>query len=209
MLFRSGIQKAITWVKENANIEFPGFDKEVFSLGAAASLDDSGDSQTFLSSPGSEAADDITGAVLKLTNFMKEAIIQEIYISLALIGVYMIIVFIGLGCMLIGMFGRQKTRAEGGPTYATSSGVYTGHNRQSPTHRGGEFPTKAFDDAPETAHPDGAGAYAPSYAGEKSEAPLGMSRKEVPVGRAGIVGGHHGRQSSYGHIAEKDGVSPI
>lgn len=196
-----GIQKAITWVKENANVQFPEFDKEVFSLGAAASLDDSGDSQTFLSSPGSEAADDITGAVMKLTNFMKEAIVQEIYVSLGLLGIYMIIVFIGLGRMLVGMFGREKTRAEGGPTFFTSD------ERQSPRPGSERFAgAETWNDAVETAHPDAAVAYAPfppaaSFPGDKVEGPLGlgMRKKEVPSERVRRIDGHV-RQSSYGNV---------
>lgn len=204
-----GIQKALTWVHENANVAFPEFDKEIFSLGAAASLDDSGESQTFLSSPGSEAADDITGAVLKLTDFMKEAIEQEVYISLALLAIYMIIVFIGLGRVLVGCFGRDKTRAEGGPTYVSSTGTYTGETRTSPRNRGSEFPKFGEDvaETPWTKTRNENAEHFPStsFPGEKRDVSLGqrgMARKEVPVERVRRVDGHV-RKSSYGVVNEK------
>merc|ERR1712000_686720 len=100
----AGIQKGLTWVSDHAHVDFPLFKPDVFSLGAAASVaSDSDSTDSFLSSPGSVASDDITGAVIK--------------VSLALIGVYILIVLIGLGRVLFGFLGRDKTRAEGGPSF--------------------------------------------------------------------------------------------
>ncbi|KAK0104025.1 plasma membrane fusion protein prm1 [Cadophora gregata f. sp. sojae] len=119
----AGIQKGLTWVSDHAHVDFPLFQPDVFSLGAAASVaSDSDSTDSFLSSPGSVASDDITSAVLKVSLKLQEAIKEEAFISLALIGVYVLIVLIGLGRVLFGLLGRDKTRAEGGPSF-------TGDNR--------------------------------------------------------------------------------
>ncbi|KAL3427145.1 plasma membrane fusion protein prm1 [Phlyctema vagabunda] len=118
-----GIQKGLTWVSDHAHITFPQFRKDVFSLGAAASITDSSSAESFLSSPGSEASDDITGAILKVANFLEEGIRTEALISTALVGIWVLIALIGLGRVLVAMMGRDKTRAEGGPV------GYTGDNR--------------------------------------------------------------------------------
>jgi len=114
----AGIQKGLTWVSDHAHVDFPLFKPDVFSLGAAASVaSDSDSTDSFLSSPGSVASDDITGAVIKVSLKLQEAIKEEVFISLALIGVYILIVLIGLGRVLFGFLGRDKTRAEGGPSF--------------------------------------------------------------------------------------------
>ncbi|KAH7399938.1 putative plasma membrane fusion protein prm1 [Cadophora sp. MPI-SDFR-AT-0126] len=114
----AGIQKGLTWVSDHAHVDFPLFKPDVFSLGAAASVaSDSDSTDSFLSSPGSVASDDITGAVIKVSLKLQKAIKEEVFISLALIGVYVLIVLIGLGRVLFGFLGRDKTRAEGGPSF--------------------------------------------------------------------------------------------
>lgn len=190
-----GIQKALTWVHDNAHVAFPPFDKDVFSLGAAASLDDSGDAQTFLSSPGSEAADDITGAVLKLTDFMKEGIVQEIYISLALIGVWFIIVLIALGRVIVGLLQPIKTRAMGGgaPAYPTSP--LSSDRRKSPKKQE-EFYGADVDETPRDKYPP------QRWAGHTEEQAIG--RGEVVGGKVERMPTAHKKQSSYGGLGMVD-----
>lgn len=211
-----GIQKGLTWVHENAKVAFPPFDKDVFSLGAAAELDDTGEAQSFLSSPGSEATDDITGAVLKLIQFLKDAIMTEIYISLALLGVYLIICLIGAGRVIAALCGRDKTRAEGGPIYATTSSYQmdsgANHGLMSERHvgSGSVFPRfgsreeetpsvpktrDQFVDVPLTAM-NGFGGKS-SLAMDREKGNIGR----VPVGSVGKVrAGGHERKSSYGVV---------
>jgi HAMP domain-containing protein len=117
------IEKGLTWVHDNAHVTFPEFRNDTLSLGAAASLTNSTSAESYLASPGSVAADDITAAVVKLTNKMTEAIQDEAMISGVLIGIWVFFVLVGVGCALFNMVGRDKTRAEGG------SIGYTGDNR--------------------------------------------------------------------------------
>jgi len=121
----AGIEKGLTWVHDNAHVTFPEFRTDVFSLGAAASLTNSTTDPTasFLSSPGSVASDDITNAVVKVTNKLQSAIQQEAIISACVVLVWAFIMLCGLTYVLIAAMRRDKTRGEGGPV------GYTGDNR--------------------------------------------------------------------------------
>ncbi|KAH8818395.1 putative plasma membrane fusion protein prm1 [Hyaloscypha sp. PMI_1271] len=121
----AGIEKGLTWVHDNAHVTFPEFRADVFSLGAAASLTNASTDPTasFLSSPGSVASDDITNAVLKVTDKLQEAIGQEAIISACVVLVWVLIMLMGLVYVLFAMMSRDKTRGEGGPV------GYTGDNR--------------------------------------------------------------------------------
>ncbi|KFX99504.1 hypothetical protein V490_01763, partial [Pseudogymnoascus sp. VKM F-3557] len=109
-----GIEKGLTWVHDHAHVAFPPFDKDVFSLGAAASISGEPDAESFLSSPGSSASDDISAAVQHVVDFMYKTIREEAIIATVLFAVYMMIVFIGAGRFIAGLISRDKTRAEGG-----------------------------------------------------------------------------------------------
>jgi hypothetical protein len=121
----AGIQKGLTWVHDNAHVDFPTFRPDVFSLGAAASITNTTADDSFLASPGSVASDDITNAVVKVSDKLQSGIKQEAIISACVVGIWFIVMLIGLCRVLFGMMGRDKTRAEGGPV------GYTGDNRMS------------------------------------------------------------------------------
>ncbi|TVY48370.1 Plasma membrane fusion protein [Lachnellula occidentalis] len=112
----AGVQKGLTWVHDHAHIDFPEFRPDVFSLGAAASLTNSTADDSFLANPGAVASDDITGAVIRVSNALESGIRTEAIISTCILGVFLLIMLIGLGRVLAGMFGRDKHRGEGGPT---------------------------------------------------------------------------------------------
>lgn len=135
-----GIQKGLTWVSDHAHVTFPEFRSDVFSLGAAASITNDSATESFLSSPGNEASDDITNAIVVVANYLEKGIRTEALISTALIGIWVLIALIGLVRVLFAMLGRDKTRGEGGPV------GYTGDNRapispRSPNrHDASKFP---------------------------------------------------------------------
>lgn len=120
----AAFQKAITWVSDNAHVTFPEFRSDVFSLGAAASLTNSSSTDSFLSSPGNVAGDDITNAIVKVTDKLQSGIRSEAIISTCVVGIWVFIMLIGLCRALFVSMGRDKTRAEGGPVgYAGESRV--------------------------------------------------------------------------------------
>lgn len=198
----AGIEKGLTWVTNNAHVTIPEFRPDVFSLGAAASLTNSSTTDSFLSSPGDVASNDITNAVLKVTNKLQSAINTEAIISACIVGVWLLVVLIGLIRTLIAMRSRDKTRGEGGPM------GYAGDN---PTPMPMRPPTPNRKTKP---------AF-PRFGGPESSAPLSSVPPDVfawgagglvddeklgTVGRrsveANIKPGHE-RSSSYAYVEGK------
>ena len=118
----ASFQRGLDWVSDNANVNFPEIPNNTFSLGAAASLADSSTSsnasESFLSSPGSTAANDIEGAVLKVTNHLANGIRTEALISTAVLCIWITVLLLGIMRALYLGFRSEKGRAVGGPSYA-------------------------------------------------------------------------------------------
>lgn len=118
----ASLQKGLTWVHDHAHVTLPEFNKDVFSLGAAASLTNSTADDSFLASPGSSTSDDVTGAITKLVSVMASGIREEAIIASCLVSIWVIIVLIGIVTALVGFFSRDKTRGEGGGPALTGEG---------------------------------------------------------------------------------------
>lgn len=196
------IEKGLTWVHDHAHVDFPQFRNDTLSLGAAASLTNSSHAENFLSSPGSVASDDITAAVVKLTDRMIEAIQEEAIISGCLIAIWVIIVLIGLTRALIGMLGRDKTRAEGGPA------AYTGDNRTPISPRSPNRNNKEV--FPQFGGPVSSVRPTDSQVENDTWAAGGLGLRNEKIGHAGqravessLTKKGHVRGSSYGYV---DGV---
>lgn len=111
-----GIQKALTWVSDNAHIDFPNFANDTFSLGAVASLasDSQQNDSSFLAEPGDSASDQISASVLRLTTRLEDGIRTEAIISTIVVLIWVFILLIAIFRALTLWFGRDKTRGEGG-----------------------------------------------------------------------------------------------
>lgn len=112
----AGIQKGLTWVSDNAHIDFPLLANDTFSLGAAASLvsDNDEKAQSFLSQPGDAAKDKVSSAIIRVTNRVEDAIRTEALISTVILLMWVAILLIGIIRALTLWFGRDKMRGEGG-----------------------------------------------------------------------------------------------
>lgn len=112
----AGIQKGLTWVSDNAHIDFPRLANDTFSVGAAASIasDSKQASDSFLADPSSKATDKITDAVADMTAKIEQGIRTEAIISTCILLVWLFIVLIGLARISILFFGRDKVRGDGG-----------------------------------------------------------------------------------------------
>jgi hypothetical protein len=198
----ASIEKGLTWVHDNAHVTFPEFKNDTLSLGAAASLTNSSASENFLSSPGSVSSDDITAAVVKLTDAMASGIQDEAIISTCLIGIWVLVVLIGLTRALFGILGRDKTRAEGGPV------GYTGDNRapispRSPNRNNTEFFPKFGGPVSSVRPTDSREEYDSWQAGE-----FGVGNEKLghaghrTVGKVLTKKGHE-RGSSYGYVVDE------
>ena len=117
----ASIQKGLTWVSDNAHVDFPLLRNDTFSLGAAASIGDPSPQnadQSFLASPGDKATDKITNAVVKVTSHIADAIRTEAIISTCIVLIWVIILLLGIARALYLNFHHDKGRAMGGPSYA-------------------------------------------------------------------------------------------
>lgn len=112
----AGIQKALTWVSDNAHINFPLMANDTFSSGAVASMgsDDDQKAGSFLSAPGEAAKDKISAALGRLINHVEDGIKTETLISTVVLLIWVAILLIGIIRALTLWFGHDKTRAEGG-----------------------------------------------------------------------------------------------
>jgi hypothetical protein len=117
----TSMEEALTWVTDNAHITIPNFRSDIFSLGASSSLSNSSAGGSFLSS-GNVTTDDITNAVVKVTNHLVGGIQIEAAISAFILGLWLLLVLIGGIRTFVAMRSHDKTRAEGGPAgYATDA----------------------------------------------------------------------------------------
>jgi hypothetical protein len=121
------VQKGLTFIHDKAHVEFPLFPNNTFSLGAQKSIEEDSDLTTFLASPSSITTDEVTDAVLRVTEALERGIVQEALISTGLLLVYVIVVLIGVIRMLFGMVTPDKTRAEGGMRQAYPEDEYRGN----------------------------------------------------------------------------------
>ena len=197
----AGIQKGLDWVSDNAKVNFPLFNNDTFSLGAAASLasDNKDKTESFLASPGTEATDKITKAVARVTTHIEDAIRTEAILSLFIVLVWFLVVLIGLVRALYLAFKRTKTRGEGGPSYAgdialeqpvrpysSAAPAYEsprGHDTVTP------FPT--FASMPSERGVD------PRSEEEWQDRKLGYAGERGPADQVTAI---HARTSSYGHV---------
>ena len=112
----AGIEKALTWISDNAHIDFTNLPNNTFTLGAVTSIasSNSDPSDSFLSTPGAQASDDISAAVVRFTARLEDAIRTEALVSACVLLIWVAILLIGVIRALILWFGRDKTRGEGG-----------------------------------------------------------------------------------------------
>ena len=111
-----GIENGLTWISDNAHVDFPHLPNDTFSLGAVDSIasDNSNPSDSFLSGPGDQASDKISSAVTRVINALQEALRTEVLISLVVLGIWVFNLLIAIARASTLWFGRDKQRGEGG-----------------------------------------------------------------------------------------------
>lgn len=98
-----GIEKALTWVSDNAYITFPELPTDTFSLGALDRMSENGNSSILATGSVSNATDAVSAAVLKVTEKLQKVVRQEAIISTSVLLIWLTIVLIGLihsSCMV-------------------------------------------------------------------------------------------------------------
>ncbi|KAI9768560.1 MAG: plasma membrane fusion protein prm1 [Geoglossum simile] len=110
----AGIEKGLTWIHDNAHVNFPLLPNDTFTLGAAASLASDNKADSFLADPSGKTTDKITGALNRVIKSFANGIRTEAIISSVILIIWFTIVLIGFIRTLV-LFGRRdKVRGEGG-----------------------------------------------------------------------------------------------
>ena len=91
-----GIEKGLTWVSDHAHVDFPLLANDTFSLGTVQKVSGS-QTDILAAGPGQGAADDISDAVVHVTNALVRAVRQEAIISTCVLLIWVIIALIGVG----------------------------------------------------------------------------------------------------------------
>lgn len=173
------VQKGLSWLEDQASISFPKLAEDAFSLGAEESIDSDSDLTTFLASPSSVTTDEVTGAVSWVVEKLERGILIEVFVSLGLLLMYVIVVLAGVVRVLAGARtpDRDRSVAPALPKYG---------NMQAPRDEG---------------------PFADVYGGideyySSSVAGRGDEKHQVSSVRAGTARtvSAHVRQSSYGEI---------
>lgn len=113
----TGIENALTWVHDNAHVDFPTLPNNTFSLGAVESIasNNSSPSDSFLSSPGDPTTDQISSVVARFINAAQDAIKTEAIIATVILVIWLLMVFVGIGRAFFLWNRHDKIRGEGGP----------------------------------------------------------------------------------------------
>lgn len=191
----AGIEKGLTWVHDNAHVTFPQFRTDVFSLGAAASLTNSSATESFLSSPGSVASDDITSAIVKVSNKLQAQIRTEVLISAGVLVIWVLNLIFGLCYVIFSLCVRDKTRGEGGPV------GYTGDRRPAVSPR-----IVSTDDEARSRFPEFGGPVSSVHPQTSSDDVWAANEKYGTTGHRSVEASYkpgHVRESSYGYLSDE------
>ncbi|KAI9804608.1 MAG: plasma membrane fusion protein prm1 [Piccolia ochrophora] len=203
----AGIEKGLTWVHDNARVDFPHLPADMFSVGAAASISSESTSpgDSFLADPSSKATDKITNTVVELTSRVEAGIRTEAIISLCVVLVWVFIVVLGLARALTLAWGRDKTRAEGGddPSAVYATDAYDRPPPGSPERGFPHFgpvsagPTDEHAQPPAAPWPMARESYVTHPADAQEKLGYAGHRADVAVGSGPL------RKSNYGVLSEK------
>ncbi len=203
------IEEGLTWVHDHAHITLPLFPNDTFSVGAKDSITNDTSLTSFLASPGSVTTDEITAAVSKVVDYLRNNLIQEALISTALLLVFLIVVLLGTAYALAGMMAPDRNRGDGGQRFfPTASALAVNDAGGAGSDHGGAEKRPFFP------HFDGAGgetaATTDSAAAVARDEKLGAASATMRGGAGSsrrIVHEKmgHWRSSSYGDVDDAGG----
>ena len=206
------IEDGLTWVHDHAHVSLPRFPNNTFSVGAKDSISNDTGLSSFLAQGNSSAvsSDDITAAVDKVVDSLRNGLVQAVLISLALLLLYVIVVLIGIVWALFGMMRPDRTRGDGGQRYYADGTDPVAQANSMVPEPAPFFPR--FDGGAETAAVDD--ATAAQLRDEKLDAALRTTQGHKPGGsvatsstgqRVVYEKKGHWRSSSYGDMDDAGG----
>ena len=187
VLFKvQGIEKALTWVSDNAHVALPVLPTDMFSLGAALSIasNNTTPSSSFLSQPGDQASDEISAAVVRFTSKLESAIRTEAIIATVILLVWLFIVLLAVLRALYLWFKHDKTRGEGGFDHFRADPP-----QPPPTTDGVDnLPLEEMRSTPQARTFTPAPAYSQTMGPESKEDPFQTENYEYPNQKVGYAG---------------------
>lgn len=123
-----GIEKGLTWVHDNAHIDFPLLSNDTLTGGALLSKA-SPEAKDFFADPQSVTQDDVSRAVNKVGAKLEKGIKQEAIVFTMLLVAYLIVVFSGLVAVIYQNSKREKLRGDAGHEYAAQN--FGGSNHEN------------------------------------------------------------------------------
>lgn len=104
-----GIEAGLTWVHDNAHIDFPLLPNNTMTMGDLLSKSNNG-AADLLNNPGGATQDDVTAAINKVGNEILKSIRQEAIVSFMLLVTWLIVFFTGLVYSLIKTYRRDSSQ---------------------------------------------------------------------------------------------------
>jgi hypothetical protein len=195
----ASFQKGLTWVQENAHVQFPGVKNDTFSLGALAKVSDSSSAAELLANPNGKAKDEITEAVDHVINKLLSGIRTEALISTVIIAIWLLVAIGGLlfACIFLS---RDKSSGNYDP-YIINPALVDNPHAEKPQ----EYPDTA---APPYEGPvNKAAPYTlqgrpfPTYGPTDNDQSETVRQVDAHIVAESARPGHQ-RVSSYGHLAD-------
>jgi hypothetical protein len=111
-----GIEAGLTWVHDNAHIDFPLLPNNTMTIGDLLSKSNSG-AADILNNPQGATQDDVTAAINKVGDEILKSIRQEAIVSFMLLVAWLIVFFIGLVYFMIKTYRRDTSQPLPGGEY--------------------------------------------------------------------------------------------
>lgn len=195
----ASFQQGLTWVQENAHVQFPGVKNDTFSLGALAKISDSSSAAELLADPNGKAKDEVTEAVTFVIDKLLSGILLEALISIVILCIWLAYAIGGVVCACV-LLSRKNNISSGEDAYVVNPAV-----------------KENADKGPQQAYPDPSPPYeypvnkAAPYTIQRAPFPTFTHDNPPQAEKVGQVDAHpvaesarpgHLRASSHGHLAD-------
>ncbi|KAF2741751.1 hypothetical protein M011DRAFT_482282 [Sporormia fimetaria CBS 119925] len=197
----ASFQKGLTWVKENAHVNFPGVANDTFSLGALAQLSDSSSAAELLADPSGKSKDEVTEAVDHVVRKLISGIQTEAIISTFILCLWLLFAIGGSVYACAYMARRSKVYATNDPYVVNPALTETSDLEKPQEYRQSAAPPYEYPvnkSAPYTIQP----RPFPTFSPRAPTAPSGSVRQVDSHAVAESACPGHVRASSHGTLAD-------
>lgn len=207
----ASFEKGLTWVHDNAHIDFPLLSNDTFSLQRLADSTNSSADNNFLADPKDTTTDEITDAIDSLVHKLMWAVRQEAIIWTIVLCMWLVVAVMGFIRALYLFLKHDKMRGEGGNEYLEKApdngfGSYEPKAAEAPSY---EFATSDVNPhAPYTLNPHPFPRPEPPSADEEAALEKGKNPADVRNYSRTVTPTPH--KSIHGAIVnEKSGGDPF